>query len=282
MTDYRQRALAREVAEKLVDFDRRLSNVARKPQLANSSIENGALNEYTADGRLAAIIGRQFDGGHGVVVVSSPPPPTPTAPIVTPGLESATVRWDGIFAGPDGEPDIQIIAPTTFTRVEVHLSTEPDFAADTADTLRGTFESPRGGELVVSPLAAGTPVYARLVTRNSAGAKSPPSWAASATPLAQETQVLEEIDAAEVIIRNAGDALLEAEVGGGTVGGAINDAAASPVTDERLSEGSLTVWPFQDSTVPQGALAPGAVGEDDIADFAIAAKKINSTRHMLY
>jgi hypothetical protein len=63
---------------------------------------------------------------------------------------------------------------------------------------------------------------------------------------------------------------------------AIDAAAASPITDSRLSEGSLTKWPFQAGVVPSGALAPGAVGATEIADFAIAVRKLKSDRHHLY
>ncbi len=64
---------------------------------------------------------------------------------------------------------------------------------------------------------------------------------------------------------------------------AISDAAASPVTDSRLTEGSLTVWPFQANTIPAGALEPGAVRSSDIADFAITAKKFSTNRlHFMY
>lgn len=61
---------------------------------------------------------------------------------------------------------------------------------------------------------------------------------------------------------------------------AISDAAASPVTDARLTE-NLTVWPFVGGTVPAGAFAPGSVQGSDIADFALTVKKIRSTRHQL-
>lgn len=277
------RALARELAERVTNLERRVSDQARAPQLASSSIEDGALHEYDAEGNLSTIIGRQYDGDHGVVTVRSPAPPTPSRPTVTGGLESATIRWDGLFSGPDGATDETIVAPTTFTRVEVHLSTDPTLAALTADTLKGTIETPRGGEIVVSPLVGGVPVYARLVARNAAGKASGASFVGSGTPQAVEVApVLEEIDAAEIRITNAAEMLLGLTPDDGTVGVAINDAAASPVTDERLAEGSLTVWPFQEQTVPQGALQPGAVGAGDLADFAVAVKNIKSNRHMLY
>jgi hypothetical protein len=63
---------------------------------------------------------------------------------------------------------------------------------------------------------------------------------------------------------------------------AIDDAFASPVTDSRLSEGSLTKWPFQQGSIPFGAFAPGAVAGDDLADFSIVVKKLKSDRHHLY
>lgn len=63
---------------------------------------------------------------------------------------------------------------------------------------------------------------------------------------------------------------------------AINDNNAIPLSDERFDPNSLTVWPFVNGTVPSGALAPGAVGESNIADFAIAVKKLKSDRHHLY
>lgn len=63
---------------------------------------------------------------------------------------------------------------------------------------------------------------------------------------------------------------------------AIEDAAASPVTDARLQAGSLTTWPFQSGVVPSGALAPGAVGSAEISDFSLVARKFNDDRHRIY
>lgn len=64
--------------------------------------------------------------------------------------------------------------------------------------------------------------------------------------------------------------------------GLINDELALPITDAKLLAGSLTVWPFQNNTIPSGALEPGAVGQSDIADFAITAKKFNDNRHHIF
>jgi hypothetical protein len=63
---------------------------------------------------------------------------------------------------------------------------------------------------------------------------------------------------------------------------AINDANALPITNDRFNEDSLTIWPFVQNTIPAGALAPGAVGSDDIADFTLVARKFKDDRHRLY
>jgi hypothetical protein len=63
---------------------------------------------------------------------------------------------------------------------------------------------------------------------------------------------------------------------------AINDANAIPITSDRFTEDSLSIWPFIQGTVPQGALAPGAVGTGDLADFVLTARKFKDDRHRLY
>jgi len=55
-----------------------------------------------------------------------------------------------------------------------------------------------------------------------------------------------------------------------------------PITSDRFTEDSLSIWPFIQGTVPQGALAPGAVGSDDIADFSLVVRKFKDDRHRLY
>jgi len=72
---------------------------SRKPGLAQSSIENGSVDEYTADGTLASVIGKQHDGTHTATSVTGPKPATPWFPtaMAVPGL--AEMRWNGKFAG---------------------------------------------------------------------------------------------------------------------------------------------------------------------------------------
>lgn len=58
---------------------------------------------------------------------------------------------------------------------------------------------------------------------------------------------------------------------------AIDDAAASPITDARFKAGSITVWPFAAGTMPAGS-----VGSHEISDFSLVAKKFKDDRHRIY
>lgn len=63
---------------------------------------------------------------------------------------------------------------------------------------------------------------------------------------------------------------------------AITDSEAKPITSDRFNENSWDIWPFVENTIPSGALAPGAVGSSDLADFAVTVKNIRDDRHRLY
>lgn len=151
-----------EIARRLHRLERAMRR-SHTPQLANSSIENGAVESYYDD-QLGLIIGEQYDGTQAVAVVNSPPPPQPSGASATAVLQGLKIRWDGTFA--DGS-----VAPMNFGRVEVHVSKDPAFTAEYAETLVGTFETPRGGELFVSLFSDGD-YYVRLVARNQAGGRS--------------------------------------------------------------------------------------------------------------
>lgn len=277
-------ASVRRLGRELARIEKQTEGLGTTPQLPTSSVEGGALPFNDAEGATQLIVGEQFDGAHVVLPVSGPDPSMPSVPRIHEGIESLTVQWDGFFVNEEGVIDETIFAGTNYSRMEVHLSLDPAFDAFTADTLKGTIESPRGGEVVIAPLEGGKTYYARLVPRSTHGSAGPQSWMESATPMKSSEILLDHIDASVTIIDNAADMLIDAADGGTgqTVGNAINDAATSPVTDARLQPGTLTVWPFTEQTVPSGALEPGAVGEDDIADFAIAVKKLNTKRHMLF
>ncbi len=161
------------MARDLIALETRLQGMEMQPQLAYSSLEDGAINEYNLIGQIVQIIGKQYDGTHGSVAVSGPKPPTPTTPTLEPYAGGLQMRWDGTFIG--GVP-----APMDFSRVEFHVDTVP-FVPDVAGRIRGTVETPRGSD-VVAPLPPNVEHYVRLVCRSLAGVASDPSGTASAIP----------------------------------------------------------------------------------------------------
>ena len=194
------------LSRRLAGLEDQVRGLARTPQLAYSSIEDGSVDEYDAGGNLVQVIGKQWDGTHGAFPVTGPIPPVPTAPIVTGGL-SLNVGWDGTFAGPDGVRDILITAPMDFARVEIHASKTSGFSADTADTLLDTIESPRGGTRPAM-LPEGR-WYVVLVARSSTGKRSAQSAESSAVvtpPVGSDVDVdklREEFAAADEALRQA-------------------------------------------------------------------------------
>lgn len=154
------------LAASIVQLRTRVDGLGAGPQLAYSSIENGAIGEHDANGKLVAVIGKQFDGSHGAYAVSGPTPPRPTAPSAVGGT-SATLGWDGFFLNLEGQVEPLITAPMDWSRVELHISQEKGFRADTAATLVDTIETPRGGSRPVLPEPGIW--YAVLVARSLAG-----------------------------------------------------------------------------------------------------------------
>lgn len=87
---------------------------------------------------------------------------------------------------------------------------------------------------------------------------------------------------AQTTANNTANTVVSVQASMVTMGQAIDDAAVSVVTNARLVPGSLSVWPFQNATIPSGALVPGSIGSNDIADFSLLVTKLNDTQHHLY
>jgi hypothetical protein len=149
----------RDLGAELAGLKKAVRALQTKTQLANSSIEDGAVRDYEGDS-LMAIIGRQYDGTHVAASVNGPNPPRPSIPIVTAVAGGAVVEWDGLFHVPTN------VAPMDFARTDIHTDTTADFE-EGPDTIRNSFSSPRGGRTFV-PLAAGTH-YVKLVTVSMSG-----------------------------------------------------------------------------------------------------------------
>lgn len=89
----------RWLAQELHDLKAAQKRNTGKPQLAFSSIEDGAISGFDRDGVQTVEVGRQHDGTHTSVSLSGPKPPAPWFPSAkaVPGV--VEVRWNGKFAG---------------------------------------------------------------------------------------------------------------------------------------------------------------------------------------
>ena len=168
----------RRLAAEIAGLRREVRAASTTQQLGYSSIENGGrILVKDADGREVMDIGRNPDGSYGATPRIGPTPPQPTAPVLVPTPAGITVRWEGTYLD-------SLITPDDFSRVEVHLSVDPNLAGDSAHNLVGTIESPRGGDVVVTKLQPSTDYYVVLVARNTAGGRGPKSPTATAESLA--------------------------------------------------------------------------------------------------
>jgi hypothetical protein len=169
MTTPEIRALARRLASL------EASTHSRGEQLAYSSLEDGALREFSLEGEQVAQYGKQFDGTSAAATLVSPAPPAPSRPGVLGVAGGLVLTWDGTFEG-----DITVVAPMDWRQVDVVVG--PVGMDPIATPPSVSITSPRGGEVFV-PLEPGEYAVA-LVSRTLAGRPSEPSPVATGTALA--------------------------------------------------------------------------------------------------
>ena len=167
----------RRLAAEIVGLRKELRASTTTQQLAYSSIENGGrILVRDVDGREMMTIGRNPDGSYGSTPRNGPTPPQATAPHLIPTPGGITVSWDGEYLD-------SLMTPDDFSRVEVHLSDDPNMTAESAVNLVGSIESPRGTEVPVVKLTPGTTYYVAFVVRNTAGGRGPVSPVTTGQPL---------------------------------------------------------------------------------------------------
>jgi hypothetical protein len=224
------------VPEKLAALERALSQVRKGQRLAHgASIENAALTVNSGSGQVRAILGVQGDGTVGVQAVNGPPPPQPSTPIVASVLGGVTVSWDGQFAG-------GAVIPMDWQRVEVHASITPVYDPVPA-TLVTTIETAQGATVVH---ACDTPVYVRLLARNTSGAASPPSTTVG--PFGPTPVVADDIlDGIVTTLKLADDAVTAAKV------------ATGAIDSDAIAAAAVTAGKIGANAVVLGKIASGAV-----------------------
>jgi hypothetical protein len=151
-----------ELAAQLVGLEKNVFALSTTPQLAHSSIENGALRAHDDVLGETMLIGQQWDGTYAPGVTRGPTPPVPSDPLVSDATEGLVIGWDGTFVG-------GAVAPMDFLRVDIHIGALSSFIPS-HDNRVGSFVAPAGGSASIT-LAYGT-YYVKLVCWTLAGVVS--------------------------------------------------------------------------------------------------------------
>lgn len=176
--------------------------LATGPQLANSSLENGTLDVNDADGNLRMMVGLQDDGRQTVTVIGGPTPPTPSAPQVSVDNGTIVARWDGNFVD-------ELVAPTDWSRTEIHAVPGAAEFVPTRATARDSIVAASGGEVTIG-VEKGTWTVC-LVSWSQAGKLSPASGFVTVEVPGYGDLVQAAIDEAQRLIDQAKKALETAQ-----------------------------------------------------------------------
>ena len=251
-----------DIGKELVLLRRKLETLERASRFSHVSIEDTSLLVNDGTGSLRAIIGVQADGTTAANIVNGPAPAQPSTPIVASTMFGITVSWDGTFA--DGS-----VLPLDWARVEVHASIVNGFTP-VAATLQNTIETAQGATVVVP---CDTPVYVRLVARNTSGTASVAS--VQVGPLGPTPVVADDIlDGIVTTLKLADDAVTEAKIAANSVGTvALQDSA---VLAENLAAAAVEVGKIADNAVTGPAIASSAVTAGKLAANSVAAVNIQA------
>ncbi|MCM1011892.1 hypothetical protein [Brevibacterium sp. XM4083] len=207
--------------------------LATGPQLANSSLENGTLDVNDADGNLRMMVGLQDDGRQTVTVIGGPTPPTPSAPQVSVDNGTIVARWDGNFVD-------ELVAPTDWSRTEIHAVPGAAEFVPTRATARDSIVAASGGEVTIG-VEKGTWTVC-LVSWSQAGKLSPASGFVTVEVPGYGDLVQAAIDEAQRLIDQAKQALE----------GSQEELAKKIATAETaLSELKTSLGDLADTTLPK-------------------------------
>ncbi|MCI3279210.1 beta strand repeat-containing protein [Streptomyces cylindrosporus] len=249
-----------DIGKKIVQLEKDITALQRSSRLGHASIENAAVQVYDGSGSLRGIVGVQADGTTAVNIVNGPAPPQPTPPTVVSRLGGITAAWDGSFTG-------GAVLPLDWQRVEVHASTSSGFTPDPT-TLKGTIETPQGATVVIT---TSSPLYVRLLSRNTSGTASTPSDQAG--PFGPIPVVADDIlDGIVTTVKLADDAVTQAKVAVGAIGS--TELAAGAVLEEKLAANAVTTGKLADQVITETKLADDAVTAAKVAVNAIDSAAI--------
>jgi hypothetical protein len=215
------------LARRVLRLEHDLKRATTTPQLAHSSVEDGALR-WNRRGQQTIVIGTQPDGTNAPVVVSGPTPPMLAGCTAEEIVGALLVGWDGTW-------DSGLVAPLDFSRAEIHVSAAgPDFVPDLvgseSTTLRGTIGSVRGGKYAVGGLEYADH-WVKVVARTLAGKWGEPTPAIGPV----RPQKTDTIDIAD-------EAVKRAQIANEAIDG--SKLAAGAVDSTKIADFSVLVTKF--------------------------------------
>lgn len=138
----------RRLAERIAALEKAVKQ-RTLPMLAQSSIENGAIQGYDTNGTLRVQLGKQFDGTHTTASFNGPIPPAPLNIAGSAQQLAVTLSWDGTFAG-------GAVAPMDWLHLEWHASSaqfgpnNQPVLGPGSTTLQGIITSAGGGQTTIT------------------------------------------------------------------------------------------------------------------------------------
>lgn len=174
-----------KLARRIIRLEREVRHM-RMPQLAYSSIEDGAL-AVNINGEESMSIGRQYDGSVVAAPLVGPTPPQPAGPVVAAGVNSLRIRWGGAWASATD------VAPMDFNHIAVYAVPIDEFVSASAldrQYIVGHIPSAAGGEVAPTLPLGEYVVY--LVAWSLTGKFSSPSSSANVSSQAVGAGMLED------------------------------------------------------------------------------------------
>ena len=256
-------AMANQLAEMQRQIDL-LKMGQNTSTLGFSSIEDGSLVIYDANGDPRTVIGKQDDGSYvgGVSPTASSPPEVPEPPTVVAGFGTLKVATHGSSDPP---------WPHDFSHINVYLAKgvpggdDPLEGGSVVATIIGMNDS----MTVISGLEP-TPYRVWLTSVNISTSESGPSPAVTATPTMVVGQDI--LDGAIGELQLADDAVTAAKLAAGSVGTIQIQGESIDVT--KLADGSVGADQIIASAIAAGHIAAGAITSVALAANAVQALNI--------
>jgi len=252
--------MGNQIAEQQRQID--LINMGQnQSSLGFSSIENGSLVVYDADGNVRNVIGKQDDGSYvgGASPVALDPPEIPNPPTVTGGFGTLKVASNGSTDPP---------WPRSFSHVNVYLSSGTGVGDDpiTEGVIVGTIIGTTNSVFIISGLDP-KPYRVWLTSVGIDTAESEPSQAVTASPVQVVGKDI--LDGAITELHLKDDAVTAAKLAADSVGTIQIQGESIDVT--KLADGSV-----DGEKIVANAIGVGHLAAASVTSFAIAADAIQA------